>query len=120
MEMTFWGDADEYLMKHFATESGKSKGQFYTPAEVSRIMARIIKAEEAEGLNNTVYDPTCGSGSLLLKVADETPKGISIYGQEMDNSTAALAIMNMWLHNNPLAEIKKGSEHAIKSSSFIT
>ncbi len=102
------GDAYEYLMKHFATESGKSKGQFYTPAEVSRIMARIIKAENAEGLNNTVYDPTCGSGSLLLKVADETPKGISIYGQEMDNSTAALAIMNMWLHNNPLAEIKKG------------
>ena len=102
------GDAYEYLMKHFATESGKSKGQFYTPAEVSRIMARIIKAEKAEGLNTTVYDPTCGSGSLLLKVADETPKGISIYGQEMDNSTAALAIMNMWLHNNPLAEIKKG------------
>ncbi|HHT9136982.1 MAG TPA: N-6 DNA methylase [Candidatus Wunengus sp. YC60] len=102
------GDAYEYLMKHFATESGKSKGQFYTPAEVSRIMARIIEAEKAEGLNNTVYDPTCGSGSLLLKVADETHKGISIYGQEMDNSTAALAIMNMWLHNNPLAEIKKG------------
>lgn len=102
------GDAYEYLMKHFATESGKSKGQFYTPSEVSRIMARIIKAEKAEGLNSTVYDPTCGSGSLLLKVADETPNGVSIYGQEMDSSTAALAIMNMWLHNNPLAEIKKG------------
>lgn len=102
------GDAYEYLMKHFATESGKSKGQFYTPAEVSRIMAKIIGAEKAEGLNQTVYDPTCGSGSLLLKVADETPNGIMIYGQEMDNSTAALAIMNMWLHNNPAAEIKKG------------
>lgn len=102
------GDAYEYLMKHFATESGKSKGQFYTPSEVSRIMAKIIGAEKAEGLNSTVYDPTSGSGSLLLKVADETPRGISIYGQEMDNSTAALAIMNMWLHNNPSAEIKKG------------
>lgn len=102
------GDAYEYLMKHFATESGKSKGQFYTPAEVSRIMAKVIEAEKAEGLNQTVYDPTCGSGSLLLKVADETPNGIMIYGQEMDNSTAALAIMNMWLHNNPGAEIKKG------------
>lgn len=113
------GDAYEYLMKHFATESGKSKGQFYTPAEVSRIMAKIIGAEKAEGLNATVYDPTCGSGSLLLKVADETPKGISIYGQEMDNSTAALAIMNMWLHNNPSAEIKK-SQSTLSSPLHLT
>lgn len=102
------GDAYEYLMKHFATESGKSKGQFYTPAEVSRIMAKVIDADKATNQNQTVYDPTCGSGSLLLKVADETPHGITIYGQEMDNSTAALAIMNMWLHNNPTAVIKKG------------
>src|SRR6266496_3938995 len=102
------GDAYEYLMRHFATESGKSKGQFYTPAEVSRIIAKVIGAEKATGRTQTVYDPTCGSGSLLLKVAAETPKGIAIYGQEKDIATAALAAMNMWLHGQPTAEIKRG------------
>jgi type I restriction enzyme M protein len=66
------GDAYEYLMRHFATESGKSKGQFYTPAEVSRIIAQVLGVRHAHTTNNTsVYDPTCGSGSLLLKVGDE-------------------------------------------------
>lgn len=102
------GDAYEYLMKNFAVESGKSKGQFYTPAEVSRIMASVIGAQNATGRTQTVYDPTCGSGSLLLKVADQTPKGIAIYGQELDNATAALARMNMWLHGEPTAEIARG------------
>ncbi|MEA3227315.1 MAG: class I SAM-dependent DNA methyltransferase, partial [Planctomycetota bacterium] len=102
------GDAYEYLMKHFAVESGKSKGQFYTPAEVSRIMAKVIGAEKATGKMQTVYDPTCGSGSLLLKVAAEAPSGISIYGQEKDLATAGLAILNMWLHDQSTAEIKKG------------
>lgn len=102
------GDAYEYLMKHFAVESGKSKGQFYTPAEVSRVMAKMIDAKDAQGKTQTVYDPTCGSGSLLLKVASETPKGIAIFGQELDNATAALATLNMWLHGEPTAEIKKG------------
>jgi type I restriction enzyme M protein len=102
------GDAYEFLMKHFAVESGKSKGQFYTPAEVSRIMAKVIGAHRATGATETVYDPTCGSGSLLLKVAAETPRGIAIYGQELDNATAALAAMNMWLHSQPTAVIKKG------------
>lgn len=102
------GDAYEYLMKHFAVESGKSKGQFYTPAEVSRIIAKVIGAQKATGRTQTVYDPTCGSGSLLLKVAAQTPKGIAIYGQELDNATAALAAMNMWLHGEPTAEIKRG------------
>lgn len=102
------GDAYEYLMKHFAVESGKSKGQFYTPAEVSRIMAKVIGAKNAKGKTQTVYDPTNGSGSLLLKVAAETPRGISIYGQEKENATAILAILNMWLHGEYTAEIKKG------------
>lgn len=102
------GDAYEYLMKHFAVESGKSKGQFYTPAEVSRIMAKMIDANKSTGMMQTVYDPTCGSGSLLLKVADEAPKGISIYGQELDNATAGLAILNMWLHDKSTADIKRG------------
>ncbi|MGO9139717.1 MAG: type I restriction-modification system subunit M [Syntrophales bacterium] len=102
------GDAYEYLMRHFATESGKSKGQFYTPAEVSRIMAKIITFNVKITPSTTAYDPTCGSGSLLLKVVSESELGMTIYGQEKDVSTAALAVMNMILHNNPTAEIKKG------------
>ena len=78
------GDAYEYLMRHFATESGKSKGQFYTPAEVSRIMAQVAGIGPDTRQDQTIYDPTCGSGSLLLKAADEAPRGITIYGQEMD------------------------------------
>jgi len=103
------GDAYEYLIKHFAVESGKSKGQFYTPAEVSRIIAKVIGAENAKDRTQTVYDPACGSGSLLLKVAAEAkPVDIAIYGQEKENATAALAILNMWLHGEPTAVIKKG------------
>ncbi|MEB3971261.1 N-6 DNA methylase [Mycobacterium ulcerans] len=102
------GDAYEYLMRHFATESGKSKGQFYTPAEVSRILARVVGINAKTRQDQTVYDPTCGSGSLLLKVAAEAPRGITIYGQEKDNATWALSKMNMWLHGNEDAEIAKG------------
>lgn len=105
------GDAYEYLMCHFATESGKSKGQFYTPAEVSRIMAKVIGVNVAKSANQTIYDPACGSGSLLLKAHDEaranTGLDLALYGQEMDNATAALAKMNMILHNCPTAEIWK-------------
>ena len=104
------GDAYEYLMRHFATESGKSKGQFYTPAEVSRVIAKIIGINSSNSsAATTVYDPTCGSGSLLLKVAYEAEKSISLYGQEKDSATSGLARMNMILHDNPLAEIKQGN-----------
>jgi len=103
------GDAYEYLMRHFATESGKSKGQFYTPAEVSRVMAMVIGLGSARDSNQSIYDPTCGSGSLLLKAHDEarnrTGLDLALYGQEMDNATAALAKMNMVLHDCPTAEI---------------
>lgn len=102
------GDAYEYLMRHFATESGKSKGQFYTPAEVSRVLAKVVGITRDTRQDQTVYDPTCGSGSLLLKVAAETSRGISIYGQEKDNATWALSKMNMILHGNEDAEILKG------------
>jgi len=103
------GDAYEYLMRHFATESGKSKGQFYTPAEVSRVMAQIIGIRDAHTTNNTtVYDPTCGSGSLLLKVGDEAKAEVTLYGQEKDTATSGLARMNMILHNKPTALIKGG------------
>ncbi len=99
------GDAYEYLMRHFATESGKSKGQFYTPAEVSRIMAKVIGIGAGTQKNHTIYDPTCGSGSLLIRATDEAPRGLTVYGQEKDNATYALARMNMILHDNPTAEI---------------
>lgn len=104
------GDAYEYLMRHFATESGKSKGQFYTPAEVSKVMAQILGiAHAATSANTTVYDPTCGSGSLLLKIADEAKTEVTLYGQEKDAATSGLARMNMILHDNPTAEIKQGN-----------
>lgn len=107
------GDAYEYLMRHFATESGKSKGQFYTPAEVSRVMAKIIGLNAQNTTSETsVYDPTCGSGSLLLKVADEAEKLISVFGQENELPTSSLARMNMILHNNPTAVIKQGNTMA--------
>ncbi|MCO6163685.1 type I restriction-modification system subunit M [Flavobacterium sp. NRK F7] len=99
------GDAYEFLMRHFAQDSGKSKGQFYTPSEVSRILAKVISVDKADKPSFTVYDPTCGSGSLLLKVVDESKKGLTIYGQEKDIATKGLAIMNMWLHGHPEAEI---------------
>jgi type I restriction enzyme M protein len=114
------GDAYEYLMRHFATESGKSKGQFYTPAEVSRMMAKVIGAGSATRADQTIYDPTCGSGSLLLKAHDEargrTGLDLAIYGQEMDNATSALARMNMILHDCPSAEIWK--ENVLPSPHF--
>ena len=103
------GDAYEYLMRHFATQSGKSKGQFYTPAEVSRIMAQVIGIGPDTALDRAVYDPTCGSGSLLIKAADEAPDGLTIYGQEMDVATWTMACMNMILHGNVAAEIKRGN-----------
>ncbi|MDH4275993.1 MAG: type I restriction-modification system subunit M, partial [Gammaproteobacteria bacterium] len=104
------GDAYEYLMRHFATESGKSKGQFYTPAEVSQVIARILDIRNANtSADTTVYDPTCGSGSLLLKVADEARTEVTLYGQEKDAATSGLARMNMILHDNPLATVLQGN-----------
>ena len=104
------GDAYEYLMRHFATESGKSKGQFYTPAEVSRIMAQILGIRNAKtSAATSVYDPTCGSGSLLLKVSDEAGTAVTLNGQEKDAATSGLARMNMILHSNPTALIVQGN-----------
>jgi type I restriction enzyme M protein len=104
------GDAYEYLMRHFATESGKSKGQFYTPSEVSRVIAKVIgiSPKNTKG-STTAYDPTCGSGSLLLKVAAAAGKPITLEGQEKDVTTAGLARMNMILHDFPTAHILSGN-----------
>jgi len=113
------GDAYEYLMKHFATESGKSKGQFYTPSEVSRVIAKVIGISPANSrANTTVYDPTCGSGSLLLKVASEAEKQITLEGQEMDVTTGGLARMNMILHDFPTANILSGGS-TLSSPKFL-
>jgi type I restriction enzyme M protein len=104
------GDAYEYLMRHFATESGKSKGQFYTPSEVSRVIAQVIGISPQNAkASTTAYDPTCGSGSLLLKVAAQAGKHITLEGQEKDVTTAGLARMNMILHNFPTANILQGN-----------
>ncbi len=103
------GDAYEYLMRHFASESGKSKGQFYTPSEVSRIIAKVIGiSPNNTKASTTAYDPTCGSGSLLLKVAAEAGKHITLEGQEKDVTTAGLARMNMILHDFPTAVVLQG------------
>jgi type I restriction enzyme M protein len=111
------GDAYEYLMRHFATESGKSKGQFYTPSEVSRILAKVVGAGSSMSLGQSAYDPTCGSGSLLLKVADEAPHGLTLFGQEKDTPTRALSVMNMVLHDNETADIRDGD--TITSPKFL-
>lgn len=105
------GDAYEYLMRNFATESGKSKGQFYTPAEVSRILAKVIGIDKIEERDEdyTVYDPACGSGALLIRAANEAPFEIAIYGQEKEVTTAGLAKMNLVLHNKATGEIKAGN-----------
>ncbi len=104
------GDAYEYLMRHFASQSGKSKGQFYTPSEVSRIIAKVIGISPSNSVAaTTAYDPTCGSGSLLLKVAAEAGKHITLEGQEMDVTTAGLARMNMILHDFPTANVLTGN-----------
>ncbi|MDU3821997.1 MAG: class I SAM-dependent DNA methyltransferase [Cutibacterium granulosum] len=112
------GDAYEYFMMKFAQESGKSKGQFYTPSEVSRIMARLVGISHIElrqGRPWTLYDPAAGSGSLLIRAADEAPVNrqgnamVSIYGQEKDNATAGLAKMNLVLHQKGTGEIKTHS-----------
>lgn len=114
------GDAYEYLMRHFATESGKSKGQFYTPAEVSRVIAKIIGiSSKNTSAATTVYDPTCGSGSLLLKVGDEAEKNISLFGQENDVATAALARMNMVLHNHASDVLSIKRENTLANPQFL-
>ncbi len=112
------GDAYEYFMMKFAQESGKSKGQFYTPSEVSRVIARLIgigNIKPAPDKSWTLYDPACGSGSLLIRAADEAPVNedgnsiVSVYGQEKDTSTAGLAKMNLILHQKGEGEIAKGN-----------
>lgn len=103
------GDAYEYLMRKFATESGKSKGQFYTPAEVSRILANVVGISHCANRDATVCDPACGSGSLLIRAVDAAPFPIMGYGQEKESTTAGLAKMNAVLHRKAEITIKSGN-----------
>lgn len=103
------GDAYEYLMRKFATESGKSKGQFYTPAEVSRVLASVVGISGCQDRNATVCDPACGSGSLLIRAVDAAPFPIMGYGQEKESTTAGLAKMNAVLHQRPEITIRTGN-----------
>ncbi|GAA8656101.1 type I restriction-modification system subunit M [Helicobacter pylori] len=115
------GDAYEYLMRHFASESGKSKGQFYTPSEVSLLLSLLLGIDENTKQDKSIYDPTCGSGSLLLKASSLAgEKGLTIYGQEKDISTTALCKMNMILHNNTDADIAKGGFSTLSNPLFTT
>lgn len=99
------GDAYEYLIANFASDAGKKAGEFYTPAGVSTLLAKLVEPKEGY----RICDPTCGSGSLLLKAADEVgSKNVSLYGQEVNGSTYALARMNMFLHEMDSARIEWG------------
>lgn len=99
------GNAYQYMIGQFASDAGKKGGEFYTPAEVSELLARLVRPKE----NDRVYDPTCGSGSLLIKVANQVPnKKIAIYGQERNGATHSLALMNMYLHGIDDATIEWG------------
>ncbi len=114
------GDAYEYLMRHFASESGKSKGQFYTPSEVSLLLSLLLGIDANTRQDKSIYDPTCGSGSLLLKASSLAgKKGLTIYGQEKDISTTALCKMNMILHNSATADIAKGGSSTLSNPLFI-
>lgn len=115
------GDAYEYLMRHFASESGKSKGQFYTPSEVSLLLSLLLGIDENTRQDKSIYDPTCGSGSLLLKASSLAgEKGLTIYGQEKDISTTALCRMNTFLHRSTDADIAKGGSSTLSNPLFTT
>lgn len=95
-ELDVLGDAYEYLIAQFASGAGKKAGEFYTPQEVSKVLAKIVTTGKKK--LKSVYDPTCGSGSLLLRVAKEVKEVSSFYGQELNRTTYNLARMNMILH----------------------
>ncbi len=99
------GNAYEYLISRFASDAGKKGGEFFTPSAVSELLAQLVKPQE----NDRIYDPTCGSGSLLIRAYNKVPNGkAQIYGQERNGQTHALARMNMFLHKIDDAKIAWG------------
>lgn len=115
------GDTYEYLMRKYAVEGGKSKGQFYTPGEASRVLAGLlgISRISARPEGWSINDPACGSASLLIRAVSEAPCPVAIYGQEMDITTAALAKMNLVLHNRATGEIRTGNTFAAPQFTHI-
>ena len=111
------GDAYEFLMMKFAIEAGKDKGQFYTPSEVSKLIAKVLDISKVNDPSTTIYDPTCGSGSLLIKLANEAKSNVSIYGQEILSDSVTLCKLNMWIHGFPTAELK-GGESTLQNPMF--
>ena len=102
------GDAYEYLMRNFASQSGKDKGQFYTPTEISRLMALLIGIDQDERTQISAYDPTCGSGSLLLRVRAAATGNVSLDGQDIDPANIELSYLNMVIHGYDRADIRRG------------
>ena len=104
------GDAYEYLMRNFASQSGKDKGQFYTPTEVSRLMAILIGVNKDTRPRISAYDPTCGSGSLLLRTKAAARPGtlVSLQGQEIDPGNVEMCNLNMIIHGDETADIRWG------------
>lgn len=99
------GDSYQYMIEQFASDAGKKGGEFFTPSMLSELLARLVQPQE----NDRIYDPTCGSGSLLIKVANQVPnKKVQIYGQERNGQTHSLAIMNMYLHGIDDAKLEWG------------
>lgn len=99
------GDAYEYMIANFASDAGKKGGEFFTPSQVSELVTQLVKPRE----NDRIYDPTCGSGGLLLKAYRKVPSGkVAIYGQELNAQTWALCTMNMFLHGVDDARIWQG------------
>ena len=99
------GDSYEYMIANFASDAGKKGGEFFTPSQVSELVASLVKPRE----NDRIYDPTCGSGGLLLKAYKKVPSGkVAVYGQELNAQTWALCTMNMFLHGVDDARIWQG------------
>lgn len=102
------GDAYEYLMRNFASLAGKDKGQFYTPTEISRLMALLIGIDQDDRPMVSAYDPTCGSGSLLLRVRAAAKHNVSLDGQDIDPANIELSYMNMVIHGCETPNILQG------------
>jgi type I restriction enzyme M protein len=99
------GNSYQFMIERFASDAGKKGGEFFTPSMVSELLARLVKPKE----NDRIYDPTCGSGSLLIRVAEQVPGGkVAIYGQERNGQTHSLCMMNMFLHEIDDAKIEWG------------
>lgn len=99
------GNSYQFMIERFASDAGKKGGEFFTPSMVSELLARLVKPKE----NDRIYDPTCGSGSLLIRVVNQVPsRKVAVYGQERNGQTHSLCMMNMFLHKIDDAKIEWG------------